>query len=336
MRIALRWEVRMFDWLFGGKKPHSATDDPVVRGSPATVAPYPLRVAMIIHDPILEAHGGQRLHTHFGWYDPDTLARQYIEDLRLCSGDLARYEVVERHIVDGYPPKLDGFCYDDASYLRCWARQGGFHQPDAADYHALLAPFDLPAKVLRNELDEVWLFAFPYAGYYESHMAGAGAIWCNSPPLAGSETWGRRFVVMGFNMEREVGCMLENFGHRVESIMTHVYRKHQGERNLWARFTRYDQSHPGRAECGNVHFAPSSTDDYDWGNQRPVLSRADTWYNFPDLTGAPRELRAAAWGGGDMRRHHLWWLDHLPRGVGSTDGVANNWWQYVLRPDGAL
>jgi hypothetical protein len=34
-----------------------------------------------------------------------------------------------------------------------------------------------------------------------------------------------------------------------------------------------------------------------------------------------------------MRAHHLWWLDHLPRVAGETDGVRNNWWAYVLRPD---
>ncbi|HMQ30804.1 MAG TPA: hypothetical protein PKD53_08740 [Chloroflexaceae bacterium] len=322
----------MFDWLFGGKR----RDDearPLVRGEEAPVAPIELRVAMVVHDPVLEAHGGRRLHQHFGWHDPDALARQYADDLRLASGGLAHYSVVERHVVDGYPAKVDGFRYDDAEYLRCWARRGGFHQPDAADYHAILAEFDLTARVLRGEVDEVWLFAFPYAGYYESHMAGSGAIWCNSPPLAGSEGCGRRFVVMGFNYERDVGCMLENFGHRVESIMAHVYRGHRGERNLWERFTRYDQSHPNRAECGNVHFAPSSAHDYDWGNPRPVLSRADAWYGFPDLSAPPREVRAHEWGGGDMRAHHLWWLDHLPRAPGSTDGVLNNWWQYALRPD---
>ena len=51
---------------------------------------------------------------------------------------------------------------------------------------------------------------------------------------------------MGFNVERGVGEMLEDFGHRTESIMTHV-----------------------------------------------------------------------------------WWLSHLPRSKGRTDGKLNNWWAYV-------
>lgn len=322
----------MFDWLFGKRRPSPPAAPPVWE-RPASVAPIELRVAMIVYDPALESRGGQRLREHFRWHDPELLARQYSADLQACSGGIARYTIVERHLVDGYPVKVDGFAYDDEHYLACWVRQGGFHQPDAADYHRILDDFAIPQKVLAGEIDEVWLFAFPYAGFYESHMAGAGAFWCNSPPLAGSERCARRFVVMGFNYERDAGCMLENFGHRVESIMEHIYRGRRGERNLWERFTRYDLTHPGRAECGNVHFAPNSIRDYDWGNPRPVLCHADAWYSFPDLSAPPRMMDASEWGGGDMRLHHLWWLAHLPHAPGETDGVLNNWWSYVLRPD---
>lgn len=332
---AVKKDSSMLDWLFGKRGEQGAEPAPAPRPGPSALAPIELRVAMITHNPLLEAHGGRRLHQQMGWYDPDQLAGQYIDDMRACSGGLARYTIAERHVVDDYPAKVDGFRYSDDEYMRCWARRGGFHQPDAVDYPRLLAEFDLTGKILRNEIDEVWLFAFPYAGYYESLMVGNGAVWCNAPPLTDSAC-GRRYVVMGFNYEREVGCMLENFGHRTESIMAHVYRNHRGERNLWQRFARFDRDNPGQAECGNVHFAPSSQRDYDWGNARPVLSRADAWYNFPDLGAPPRTMRAAEWGGGDMRQHHLWWLDHLPRVAGETDGVLNNWWQYLLRPDRTL
>ena len=321
----------MLDWLFSRRKPSEQRS--VVRGEEAAVEPVELRVAVVIHDPLLERFGGRRLHETFNWHDPDLLLQHYIADLRMASGGIARYTVVERHLVDAYPQKLDGFRYDDERYMRCWRRGSGFHQPDAVDYQQLLDEFDLVRKVVQGEIDEVWLFAFPFAGYYESHMVGSGAIWCNSPPLLARSDCTRRFVIMGFNYERDVGCMLENFAHRVESIMAHVYRHQHGEANLWERFIRYDQSHPGSAECGNVHFAPNSTHDYDWGNPRPVVARADTWYRFPDLSGPPRQLRADEWGGGDMRLHHLWWLDHLPRVPGATHGILHNWWRYVLRPD---
>jgi hypothetical protein len=315
--------------------PNSHEAGPVLDKLPRLDEARPIqrRVSMIIHNPLLEAHSGTTLSRYFGWHDPDTLARQYIADLRECSNGVARYELVERHEIDGYPAKVDGFRYDDATYLNRWQQGGGFHQPDAVDYGRLIQEFSLLTKVERGEIDEVWLFAFPYAGYYESTMAGKDAFWCNAPPVPGTNHCNRRFVLMGFNYERDVGCMLENFGHRAESIMQFVYRHHAGQRNLWERFMRYDKIAPGQAECGNMHFAPNSVRDYDWGNTRKVPCFADNWYHFPDLEGEPRPMNCRDWGGGDMRAHHMWWLDHLPRVGGITESVGNNWWQYILDPD---
>ncbi len=175
--------------------------------------------------------------------------------------------------------------------------------------------------------------AFPYAGYYESVMAGPGAFWCNAPPLTGVGHCERRFVIMGFSCERGPGEMLENLGHRAESILKHVYRHKKGDANLWERFTRYDLRYPGQAECGTVHFAPNSEQDYDWGNGRLVQSRCDSWLKFPDLNGPPRQVNCQEWGNGDIRQHHLWWLGHLPHVTGKTSGIANNWWQYIIDPN---
>jgi hypothetical protein len=55
-------------------------------------------------------------------------------------------------------------------------------------------------------------------------MGGRGAIWCNGPVIPGTQNVSRRFVVMGFNFERGVGEMLEDLGHRTESIMDYVFR----------------------------------------------------------------------------------------------------------------
>lgn len=140
---------------------------------------------------------------------------------------------------------------------------------------------------------------------------------------------------MGFNYERGVGEMLEDMGHRAESIMAKMYEGKRGEANLWERFTRYDKTHPGRAECGNVHFAPNSLRDYDWGNPRPVKSGCDDWLNFPDFTGVTRLVSCSEWGSGDTRLHHLWWFKHLPHTGGETNGIANNWWAYILDPNQA-
>jgi hypothetical protein len=139
---------------------------------------------------------------------------------------------------------------------------------------------------------------------------------------------------MGFSYERGVGEMLENLGHRAESIIEKTFENITGDDNLWNRFIRYEKTHPGRAALGNVHFAPNSDSDYDWGNPATVMSECDDWlYNFPDFKGVTREVTAADWGNGDTREHHKWWLSHFPKIKGQKNGIDNNWWGYIANPD---
>ena len=299
---------------------------------PAVLDPITPRVLMIVHNPTIPAEDGRRLNQVLGWHDPDALASRYIADLRDASNGFLNYRISERIDADWFSPKVDGFRYTPESYLAGW-RARRMHTPDQIDYPAQVARFNLIERYERHEFDEVWFFAFPYAGDYESTMVGNGAFWCNSPPVPHTEHCHGRFVMMAFNYERDAGCMLENFGHRVESIMSHVYRNMAPPHNLWQRFTRYDAIAPGASHCGNVHFAPNSQADYDWGNRRMVLSYCDDWLTFPEMPGRARPVNATEWGGGDMRLHHLWWLRHLPCTTGQTNGIANNWWQYIVDPN---
>jgi hypothetical protein len=301
-------------------------------GSLQPAPPMTQRVLSIIHNPRMPRRG-ERLNKAMGWNDPDDLAARFIEDVRECSYGRAVFQITERIEVDSFPVKADGFCYTPESYL-AGMRGKGFHQPDAVDYHALVREFDILRRIREDEIDEVWLFAFPYAGYYESIMGGPGAFWCNAPSLERTNAAERRFVIMGFNYERGVGEMLEDLGHRAESILMHVYRD-AGEDDLFERFTRYDQRNPGEAEIGTIHFAPNSKRDYDWGSRRKVLSRCDTWYAFPDLTGEPRMVECGEWGCGDIRRHHMWWFRHFPHYEGSSGRYMNDWWTYVVDPNRA-
>lgn len=295
--------------------------------------PSPRRVLSIIHNPRIPKQGNRKLHETLGWNDPDALAQKFIMDVAMCSYGRARFEIVERIEVDSFPMKIDGFCYTPETYLDCWRSKRRFHDPDSVDYFRLLEEFSVRKKITQDLIDEVWLFAFPYAGYYESIMAGPGAFWCNAPPLSNTEDWQRRFIIMGFNYERGAGEMLENLGHRAESILSRVFHVSDGEENLWERFTRYDLTHPGHADVGTVHFAPNSERDYDWGNERYVYSYCDDWYDFPMMQGHERRVNCEEWGNGDTRLHHLWWFKHFPHIEGSKEGISNNWWEYVLDPN---
>lgn len=303
---------------------------------PATLPePVSRRVLAITHNPVLVTQGKRTVKEHFGWNDPHKLAALYSQDVREASYGYANYKVIEHLEIDEFPVKADGFHYTEQSYLKAW-QQRRFHDPDLVDYLELVRHFNMVERVSDNEIDEVWLFGHPYGGYYESIMCGPGAFWCNAPALRGTEHAARRFVIMGFNFERGVGEMLEDLGHRVESMMERVWADVPDNANLWKRFIRYDKTHPGSAECGNVHFAPNSVRDYDWGNPRTVMSNCDDWYAYPNITGEHfRPVDCREWGNGDIRLHHLWWLRHLPHVTGYRDNIAHNWWQYVIDPNKA-
>ncbi len=291
------------------------------------------RIFLIVHNPLIHAEGGRPLSAVFGWNDPGELVQEFIAEIKHCSYGIANFELVDRLDVDAFPIKADGFQYTEETYVSSWRSRQGFHRPDLVDYPRLVDEFDMLPKIRREEIDEIWLFAFPYGGYYESIMAGPGAFWCNSPPLPKTAASGRRFVIMGFNYERGVGEMMESFGHRAESILRQVFADQPAAANLWDRFIQHDKTHPGGSEVGTIHFAPNSARDYDWGNFREVPSRCDAWYSFPQLAGEPRAVNCREWGNGDIRAHHRWWFRHLPHFPGAADGISYNWWEYILDPN---
>jgi hypothetical protein len=295
--------------------------------------PVTRKVLNIIYNPRVPSEQNRTLREVMGWNDPDQLIAGHMADLKQVSHGYANFVTAERVEVDRIPVKADGFVYSADELLKDLRANTGFHSPDDVDYHRILADFDVINKINSGAIDEVWLHAFPYGGFYESRMAGPGAFFCNAPPLDGTDQANRKFIVMGYNYQRGLGEMLEDMGHRAESIMRQVFRNKQGDANLFERFGRYDKLAPGRAEVGIVHFAPNSLRDYDWGNMTKVPSAWYTWNNFPNLAGAPVIVDAGVWGGGEIRAHHVWWCQLLPHITGGANGVAYNWWKYIIDPN---
>jgi len=325
--------------LFGRKQPTvpqqpqvpsgpEAVDDP---NEPAEVTVS--KVLVIVYDPVMDAVTGKKLSEQLGWSRTEDLATSFMADILQNSHGMARYQVVERFDVDEFPAKVDGFRYTPQTYMDVLRNVSQPHNPQGVDYYSILDQFNILNRVANREIDEVWVFAFPHAGFYESIMAGPDAFWCNAPALKNTETSGRRFVIMGFSYERGVGEMLESFGHRAESIMTKTFERLRGDDNLWQRFIRYEKTVPGKAAVGNIHFAPNSERDYDWNNSSTVKSECYDWLlNFPDFKGDVRNVTASEWGNGDIRAHHRWWLNHIPHVAGRKNGIHNNWWQYMIDP----
>lgn len=295
------------------------------------------KVLVIVYDPVMDQTTGTTLSQQQSWYRTSDLITSFMLDMIQISGGMARYQIVQRVDLDEFPAKTDGFRYTPQEYMNVLRGAVPPHMPQEVNYNAIINQFNILQRVARNEIDEVWTFGFPHAGFYESTMGGPGAFWCNAPPLKNTEASKRRFVIMGFSFERYVGEMLEAYGHRAESIMEKTFSKLSGEANLWKRFMQYEKIAPGKAACGNIHFAPNSQQDYEWNNLTPVKSECYDWQlNFPNFKGDVRMVGASEWGSGEIRAHHKWWFNHFPRVAGRKNGIHHNWWQYVAAPQNVI
>ncbi|HXD12310.1 MAG TPA: hypothetical protein VN653_19725, partial [Anaerolineales bacterium] len=200
---------------FRRKSPPAASPQPITAPESPADAPQPiiLRTLLIVYDPVVEPATGKKLSEYMRWNKVEDLTKGYISDILEVSGGLVRYQIIERIDVDAFPAKVDGYIYNAKTFLNVMRGVSRPYMPQEVDYYAIIRHFDILQRVAKNEIDEVWAFNFPHAGFYESIMGGPGAFWCNAPPLKSTEASIRRFVIMGFSYERGVGEMLEDMGH---------------------------------------------------------------------------------------------------------------------------
>jgi hypothetical protein len=312
--------------------------EPTPLPEPAVIPPpQEYWVFEIIFNPIIESEGGQTLIELKHWNNPQALDQQYIADLNTGAHGDVSYQIVESQQVDDIPQKKDGFDYTDSTYLACLQNPANCHFPDTVDYGKIFADFDICTKVLEDGISEVWLWGGPYFGYWEYSIRGPALnITPENIPLCGNKT----VTVMGFNYERGSPEMLEDYGHRTEGVLSQQIAGgnwQQNEANEWNKYTLVAapvSSYP-YGHCGNIHYPPNGTSDYDWGNTRYVSSDCDDWLNYPDLTGTSVDLNCSAWGCNGYS-YIKWWLRHLPHASGTTDGHLNDWWCYVTDYEAAF
>ncbi|HEY3415089.1 MAG TPA: hypothetical protein VGM51_18800 [Armatimonadota bacterium] len=295
----------------------------------------PLRVFVINYQPVIEAEGSRTVGQIFGWFNPYANTEAHRADMELASHDYLRINLLPQASVDEYPIFTNGYRFTDSSFTTAWRTRT--FPPGHCDENAIIKEFDLVRRVDCGDIDEIWVQAPPGFAMWETTMAGPGAYFCNSGPVSGTNG-NRLFIMTFFNYERSNDVMLEDWGHRTESILGfHVYGSWDSasERTTWDRFTRYDKNSPGRASCGNVHYPPNGTSDYDFANTTLVSSDADDWLNYPNFTGTRtmvnRENWAAPFYGDYHRNYHIWWFQRMPHipGIG-PDGMQANWWKYIV------
>ncbi|MBS0195181.1 MAG: hypothetical protein JSR77_00325 [Planctomycetes bacterium] len=293
------------------------------------------KVLLYVLDPIMENFGGLRMHEVYGWQDPVALTDQVRQDFLTSSHGRAVFDIVETVLADEYPIFQDGFQHNDETFASDWDNRV-FHN-STFDYVRFCDERGIGERVDAGEIDELWLYAPPIGGMWESCMAGRGAYWINGPtyPDAGRE---KAFVIMGWNFERGVGEAIHSFGHRAEGTMVHSYGSWEPNRgNTWSRFALLDRDAPGLGGVGNVHFPVNGESDYDYANERLVSSNADAWLAYPNLNENTRVFNFREWSplNADSQREYLnWWYSHMPHVPGrAPDYFLGNWWRYLLDVD---
>lgn len=336
--------------------PASAADAPsgAPGAAPGASAPAPavgigrldLNVLVLVYDPVLKTKGNLKLHQFMRWSDPYKLTLQLMEDLRDVSYGYVNYRVVDIIEFDGYPTKRSGFTYDEEGFLKVLA------DPKTAvkgmtSFKKMFDQFDLPARIAKKDIAEIWLWGSPWFDWDELHWKIPG----DRIPYQTDNPWfyrpydipdvGKTIWIMGFSYERGEGEALEDFCHRIESVLSLTVGKgvwdHEKNRdNPWVRFTRIDRDFPGESEVGSCHEAPNSAGGYDWDNKKPVWTYADDWLTYPVLPRKKKLLDCESGGWKGIVGHHLWFMRHIPHAPGITGGTYNNWWQYIANYDEAI
>lgn len=316
-----------------------------------------VKVAVVIMDPVVD---GKRMHEtfktpgyQFQWNDPWVLNKEYEDALEEVSGGVVDYQITE--IIDA----KDCFVYLRKSGEKLSEERmiKLLQEPDwktlkeegtGFDYTAFAQHYGFDKKRDAGEIHEVWVWAFPLGGMWESNMQGDGAFWINSEPTE-NPNCKAKLAIMGLNYERDLACALESYGHRFESVMMKVYgwwdydkKNTVDELTTWERFSayasRYNKYNPGQSQVGNVHFPPNGAKDYDWGNKTQVNTFADNWAYYPNVKDEnPRIVDCSEWNCSHIG-YMKWWFKHLPNfeGVNPKDGTLNNWWHYVVDYDEAI
>ncbi len=218
------------------------------------------------------------------WNKTTDLIQKYIDAMRAASKDTLKYRVAKKLDVLNYPPLLDGRQYNDALWSQAIAddkkafRDAGGNYV-MADYLRILQDFNILPLIQNKNIDEIWMFGGPYFGFYESRMLGKGAFWCNGPAI---ELDSRRFVMMGFNYQRDVREMVHDFGHRAESILGRQFKSQPFLDELYKPaaglgsapkndFEKFLQS------AGTVHRKPGG-EDYGQDEVAWVTSLKPEWF----------------------------------------------------------
>ena len=197
------------------------------------------------------------------------------------------------------------------------------------DYKKVLERVNIKDYVENKGVKEVWIWGYhsKELAPWESNMASPYGDISNSDrdpddlPILNST-----YTVYHYNYERSASEATENHMHQIESMLMHFNKE------LFELFT----GKPGNWRCGNCHYPPNGTTDYDWRNKEYAKTDIEDWR--PESAGEQITINCDRWDA-DSLKWFIYWMRSLP-GAGNNltykGKKLTDWWVLVGDYDGAV
>lgn len=314
------------------------------------------KVLAVIYNPVLKS--GKKLHEEAGWNDPIAQTSAVVNSVEKSSSGVVDFEIefAER---DEWPPTINKPRHTEDSYKKC---RGIFSESNTtdcesgvhADYAQIWSEQNLCSRISSGAIDAVFLYGPAYAGWDEFAYKIPGNKFPYNAPSNYWLYYGRNYnipdcnnktiYVLGWIYQRGTAEALHSFGHWIETALAMTVGRGAWDATCstsgdFNKFTCINKdlksSSPATvANCGNVHYPPNGTSDYNYANTNEVKHTCDSYLNYP-ATGSTKEENCSAWGC-NQQGYLEWWMYRIPRLSGATDGNLKNWWKYVVDFDNAV
>jgi hypothetical protein len=340
----------------------------------STCSAYPRvsNVLVLIYNPWLAS--GQDVRGFLAAPDARALSAALAQRIRGASAGLLSYHIVEARELRAWPPQRAGTMPLNETTFMGGVRDTGYidYLGDNAegalnaDYGAIFSEQHVCDVVKAKDISEVWLwgahngavdFGFEYFSYrLASDQLPAAATTGDQALYAQRRRnlpdCGRTLWLLGAQYSEGLDSVAKahrSYNFRTQELLAlalrtqgHDFAKSQAE---WERFSQYELGPGDGAQVGTPIFPPNAgvgegagteAVAWDYTNLNEVVSAADLWLGYPNLSGSGKTLSCTAWNCSNDG-FQSWYSLHLPRAEGtSPSGTCNNWWQYVADPDAAL
>jgi hypothetical protein len=207
------------------------------------------------------------------------------------------------------------------------------------DYRKILDRINIEEYVEEKGVKEIWIFGYHggVVGLWESNMSSPFGDVSNSDRDEDDlPVFSNTYTVYHYNYQRGLSEAVENHMHQIEALINHFDgRDTTNEKNwdqllFWGNFVGSDASHkiinPG---CGWAHYPPNGKKDYDWKNEKYVLTDIEDWK--PDGSGERIKINCEKWNCNSLD-WFTYWMQSLPgknNNLTYKDSKLINWWIFT-------